>query len=216
VGTSSIWTYPSDSKTPPAFISPNAENLSAVWKLVADHIKEIYRMSGLIGGTSDLYAAKSGRQSQMSFLGTNSALAEKAATYQKFENQISMIAYLHLGKSIEEYEEVSYPTQFDVTALSDEINDSFAIMERNFSPIFNKVLQKNIVRKAIPTAPQSLRESIENEIETRDGIVEPIRSGLGDKGMTDGGDGNPNSNLGDSNRTSAQNLKENVGKQKKE
>jgi|GEM_PF-1725860 len=216
VGTSSIWTYPSDSKTPPSFISPDAENLSTVWQLVADHIKEIYRMSGLIGGTSDLYAAKSGRQSQMSFLGTNSALAEKAATYQKFENQISMIAYLHLGKSIEEYEEVSYPTQFDVTALSDEINDSFAIMERNFSPIFNKVLQKNIVRKAIPTAPQSLRESIENEIETGDGIVEPIRSGLGDKGMTDGGDGNPNSNLGDSNRTSAQNLKENVGKQKKE
>ena len=215
IGTSSVWTYSAESKTAPAFISPNAENLSVVWKLVQDHIKEIYRMAGLLGGTSDLYASKSGRQSQMSFLGTNSSLAEKAASYQKFENQVSRVVYALLGKNVEEYEEVAYPNQFDVTALTDEIENSFRIMEKNFSPIFNKVLQKNIVRKAIPTAPQSLREEIENEIEAGDGIVESM-STLGANSMKDDGSGNPNSNLGDSTRTSQQNDKENIGKQARE
>lgn len=217
IGTSSIWTYPSESRTPPAFISPNSENLSVVWKMVQDHIKEIYRMSGLVGGTSDLYAAKSGRQSQMSFLSTNSALAEKAAIYQKFENQISRFVYLILGKDPKTYEEVSYPNQFDVTALADEIADSFTMMERNFSPLFNKVLQKNIVRRAIPTSPQVVRSAIESEIDSGNGVVEPIRSGFNSQqNLKDDGSGNPNSNLGDTNRSADDLEKDEVSKKKKE
>jgi hypothetical protein len=135
--------------------------------------------------------------------------------YERFENQISKLVYAMLAKNVEDYEEVSYPDQFDVTALSDEITDSFTMMERNFSPIFNKVLQKNMVRKAIPTAPQSIRQDIENEIESGTGILEPIVK-ANPLSSGDDGSGNPNSNIGDTTRTSTDLEKEEVGKQAKE
>ena len=131
-------------------------------------------MAGLLGGSSDLYSAKSGRASQMSFLGVNSSLAEKAMRYQKFENDISKMAYKLLEKNVEEFEEVKYPSSFDITALADEVDSMFSIMERNFSPRLNKTIMKNIARKAVPLAQQKDKEEIENEIESGDGIVEPI------------------------------------------
>lgn len=55
LGTANIWTFPHDASHPPAYISPDTNNIITIWKLVVDHIKEIYRMAGLLGGTSDLY-----------------------------------------------------------------------------------------------------------------------------------------------------------------
>jgi len=216
IGTSSVWTYPAESRTPPAFISPDTQNITTIWKLVSDHVKEIYRMSGLIGGTSDLYVSRSGRQSQMSFLGTNSSLAEKAATYQKFENQVSRLVYKLLGQDSSKYNDVTYPNQFDITSLADEINEYFKMMEYNFSPKFNKVLQKNMVRKAIPTTPYAIRKEIEAEIDASTGIIEKKSTTEAEVAPLDDESGNPNSNAGDTNRTADELEDEEINKKAKE
>lgn len=171
VSTSTIMTFPSDSSHPPGFISPNTDNINIIWKLTLDHIKEIYRLAGLQGGTSDLYTSRSGRQSQMSFLGVNSTLKEKAASYEKFENDISKLAYRQLGLDMDSYVDVVYPNSFDIVALEEELDSIIKIMEKNFSSILNKELQKNIARKSI-TLPNDLMLEIENEIDSSDGKVE--------------------------------------------
>jgi len=193
ISTSSIFTFNPESKHPPAFISPNTESINTIWGLVVDHIKEIFRLSGLQGGTSDLYTSKSGRQSQMNFKGVNASLAEKAATYQKCENDVSRLVYLLLKKDPTIYEDVKYPKTFDIVALGEELDSTIKILERNFSQTLNKTIMKDIARKSIPLAPESIRITVESEIDSGDGIVETKTSNavMPEKQ----GDGNPNSNL---------------------
>lgn len=210
VGSSSVFTFDGESRHPPQFITPNVEAITTIWRITADHIKEIYRLGGLISGTGDLSAPASGRSTQMGFLYTNSALAEKARMYQMFENELGKLVYLHSGKNVEDYENVQYPTKFDLTALAEELDANMQIMERNFSPTLNKTIQKELARKVVPLALPTVRKTIEDEIESGDGIVDPVKSNNVDpleNGLEKSG--NPNLNkLADVNRTSEQNEEE--------
>lgn len=208
LSTSSAWTFNYDSKHPPAFISPRADNLTTIWNLVVDHIKEMFRMAGLQGGTSDLYTSRSGRQSQMSFQGVSSSLAEKSGTYEKAENGITEMAYMQLGLDITSYEKVKYPTSFDLVALMEEIDSILKIMERNFSVRLNKTLMKEVARKSVPTALESVKEEIENEIEAGDGMVEPIEIQAAEAQAEAMGDGNTNTDLSTSFKSSSTKAKE--------
>jgi len=208
VGSSSVFTFDGESRHPPQFISPEVDTITTIWNIVTDHIKEIYRLGGLISGTGDLYAPASGRATQMGFLYTNSALAEKAQAYQTFENDLGKLVYAHSGKNQEEYESVQYPTKFDLIALSEELESSMSIMERNFSPTLNKTIQKELARKIVPLAPPSIRKDIEDEIESGDGVVDSVSAKSEDlEGLEKSG--NPNLNkLSDTFRTSDKNKKE--------
>jgi len=205
-----------EAKNPPGFISPNTETIETIWKLVLDHIKEIYRLAGLQGGTSDLYTSRSGRQSQMSFIGVNSTLAEKSGTYEKCENDISRFVYTFLGKDPSAYQPVHYPKSFDVVALHEEIENYMRIMERNFSPSFNKELQKDIARRALATKPNDIRQLIENEIDSSSGVVQPVVAVEHRKQQEKNGDGNPNTNQSDSFKSKDDLDKEETQKKKKE
>ena len=216
LSTSSIWTFPSESRHPPAFISPNTDNISVIWSLVLDHIKEIFRLSGLQGGTSDLTTAKSGRQSQMSFIGVNSCLAEKAMKYGKFENELSKIAYLFTNKDPSNYIPVIYPSNFNTVSVNEEINTYFQIMEKNFSVTLNKSLMKTIARRSVPTAPYDVQKTIEDEIEAHSGVIEVTAVGEEEAAPEKDGQGNTNTNLGDTSKSTDDLHKEVVGKHKKE
>ena len=213
VSTSTVMTFPADASNPPAFISPNTDSITTIWNLTLDHVKEIYRLAGLQGGTSDLYTSRSGRQSQMSFLGVNSTLKEKAASYEKFENDVSRLAYLQLGKTIDDYTDVVYPNSFDIVALEEELDSIIKIMEKNFSTVLNKELQKNVARKSI-TLPNNLMVEIEAEIDASDGKVEAAKTGLPDSELN--GQGNPNSNQTDSLKSSGTQKKEDTSHRKKD
>lgn len=205
VSTSSVWTFNSESRHPPAYISPNTENIVTIWNLVTDHVKEIFRIGGLVGSTEDMYASTSGRSKQMGFMSVNSALAETSSRYQKFENDTSELAYMFLGKNPEDYQQVKYPESFDIAALEDEIDSLFTIMSKNFSTVLNKQMMKNIARKAVPMLDESTRIEIENEIESGTGLLE---TGLEDgedgedkEKKPKNEDGNPNSDLNKSFRS---------------
>ena len=199
IGTSSIFTFNPESKHPPSFISPETSTITTIWKIVADHVKEIFRLAGLQGGTSDLYTSRSGRQSQQSFMGVDSSLAEKALTYQKCENAISRLAYKQLGIS-DEYDNVKYPTSFNTVALNEEIDGILKILERNFSTTLNKTIIKEVARKTTPLVSENTKETIEQEIDAGDGIVKPTPSNFRIQAEKEG-DGNPASNLSDSFKT---------------
>ena len=200
IGTSSIYTFPHDSGHPPAFISPNVENITAVWKLVIDHVKEIYRLSGLMGSSDDMYVGKSGRAAQFGFISVNACLANKAAAYQKFENDISKLAKMHLGKNPAEYKDVKYADSFDVGSLSEEIDNIFKVMEANISDTLNVYLKKTIALKIAPLAPNVEKEKIESEIEAQGGNFESpetIRAKAKEETNMEGEDGPKSSRVKD-------------------
>lgn len=196
ISTASGFLFQHDATHPPQYISPDVNNIQTIWKLTLDHIKEIFRLAGLQGGTSDLYTSRSGRQSQMSFLGVNSSLKRKSSSYETAENAISEMVYRHLGKNIEEYKKVKYPTSFDVVALAEEIDSMFRIMGKNFSETLNKEMLKDISRRSLPHITEDKRNLIESEIEAGDGFIEPeSNSGITNEKQ---GDGNPNTDQGKS------------------
>jgi len=197
IGTSSIWTFPGDAKNPPAFISPNVENLQTIWTLIIDHIKEIYRLARLIGSSEDMYSSTSGRSKQLGFMSVNAALSEKAATYQQFENDISKIVYDILGEDITKFTPAKYPTTFDILSLQEELDTTIKIMTCNFSPTLNKTLEKHLSRKALPYITDDIKKEIEDEIESGTGEVNyivpnSITPDNSDEGVEKGGQGNPN------------------------
>ena len=174
LGTAYAWTFNANATHPPAYISPETKNISTVWSLIVDHIKEIYRLAGLIGTSEDMAASRSGRAAQMGFLGVNSALAETARRYQQFENDVSRLASIQLGQDPEKFEDVKYPDSFDIQSLTDEVDAFFTVMEKNFSERLNKEMMKNLSRRALPMAPPAIKEEISKEIEEGDGYVQPV------------------------------------------
>jgi len=216
VGTGVAFTFPHDSTHTPKFISPDTTGIKTVWSLVMDHIKEMYRLGGLSGGVGDLYASKSGRAAQVGFTSVNSALSDKAAKYEKFENDISKTALILMNKDASSYDAVKYPSSFDVSALSDELDSNFKIIRANFSETLNKGLMKNISRKALPLASEIMRKDIESEIESGDGTITGFEiGGNNDDDESAVGEGNPNvNNLSDTTRTS-QDLEDDEKKKKK-
>lgn len=214
ISTTSVWTANAEAKWPPQFISPDVENIITIWRIVVDHIKEIWRMAGLIGSSDDMYVSRSGRAAQIGFTGVNSSLANKSKRYEKFENNLSRMVYLMMGQDPSKFEESKYPDSFDVAALVDQLDSYLKVMERNFSPTLNRTLMKNISRRAVPLATESVRSAIESEIDKHDGIIEPLNK----KEETDntGEDGNPNLNAGDTTRTKDELDEEETKKKKKE
>ena len=193
IGTSSIWTFPGDANHPPNFISPDVANIQTIWTITIDHIKEIYRLAGLIGSSEDMYAMRSGRSAQYGFVSVNASLSDKSYSYQVFENEISKLVYAYTTEDVSDYEETKYPNSFDITALRDELDTIIKIMERNFSTSLNKYLQKNVARRAAPMATDEIKKVIESEIDSGTGIVEVVNTF--NTTQQDGVDeGNPNVN----------------------
>lgn len=176
LGTSVAWTFNASARHPPAFISPDTKHMTVIWKLIVDHIKEIYRLSGLIGTSEDMAASRSGRAAQMGFLGVNSALAESARNYQQFENDISRLAMLLMGKDPQIFEEVKYPDSFDIQSLNDEVDAYFTVMEKNLSQTMNKEMMKTLARRALPMATPGTKDKINSEIDAGDGYVQPTQT----------------------------------------
>lgn len=214
ISTTSVWTANAEAKWPPQFISPDVENIYVIWRIIVDHIKEIWRMAGLIGSSDDMYVSRSGRAAQIGFTGVNSSLANKSKRYEKFENNLSRMVYHMINQDPSNFEESKYPDSFDVAALVDQLDSYLKVMERNFSPTLNKTLMKNIARRAVPLATESIRSLIEDEIEAQDGIVESLTQK--EESDNTGEDGNPNFKGGETTRTKGELEEEETKKQKKE
>ena len=61
-------------------------------------------------------------------MSVNSSLADKAAAYQKFENDLSRMAYLQLGEDTANYTDTKFADSFNVSALAEEIDAMFKVM----------------------------------------------------------------------------------------
>lgn len=176
IGTSHIFTFPSDTGHPPSFISPDTSQVEIIWKMIKEHVKEIWRLAGLRSWDEGVSVSqRSGVSMQFSFLDVNSALAAKSASLEIVENALNDFYYRWLGKS-DIPARVHYPISFDVLTLTEAIETAFKIIQANFSETLNKHLLKVLVSKALPVISEDIKKQIEAEIESGDGTIESMET----------------------------------------
>ena len=188
IGTSQIFTFPSTAGHPPAFISPDRQQIDAIWKMVQEHIDKIYELAGLgtVGSQSKFLSQRSGISQAYQFLSINSSLARKAKKLEKAENDIEKLV-LKWQNQEEQAEPVEYPSQFDTLALEETMQSTFSIVGQNFSETMNIELLKSLAKKAVPVLPEDTLQTIYDEIEENKGTLMNPLLALGGGGGPFGG-----------------------------
>lgn len=183
IGTSQIFTFPSTSGHPPAFISPDRQQIDAIWKMIQQHIDKIYELAGLgtVGSQSKFLSQRSGISQAYQFLSINSSLARKAKKLEHAENDIEKLV-LKWQNQEEQAEPVEYPTQFDTLSLQETMDSTFSIVGQNFSTTLNIELLKALAKKAVPVVPEDQLQLIYDEIEENEGVLMNPMIALGGAG----------------------------------
>jgi hypothetical protein len=192
IGTSQIFTFPSTAGHPPSFISPDRQQIDAIWKMIQQHIDKIYELSGLgtVGSQSKFLSQRSGISQAYQFLSINSSLARKAKKLEDAENEIEKLVMK--WQNAEKDEPVEYPTQFDTLSLEETANSTFNIVGQNFSTTLNIEMLKALAKKAAPVLPTETLQEIYNEIEENEGVLmNPLIFGAGGGGFGAFGGGPP-------------------------
>lgn len=169
VGTAWAFTFPASSGQPPRFISPDHEQIATIWKMVQDHIAEIYRLVGLTATESTDSA--SGRAKQRQFISVEAALRAKARTLEQAENEILRLVCLRQNKDFTEDMKSKYPTHFDVLGFVEELETTFKIITANASETLNKYLLKKIATSVLSEATSEVKEKARKEIDAGDGSI---------------------------------------------
>lgn len=192
IGTSQIFTFPSTAGHPPAFISPDRQQIDAIWKMIQQHIDKIYELAGLgtVGSQSKFLSQRSGISQAYQFLSINSSLARKAKKLEKTENDIEKLV-LKWQNQNEQAEPVEYPTQFDVLSLEETMESTFGIVGQNFSTTLNIELLQTLAKKAAPVLPTEKLQEIYDEIEDNAGTLMNPMLALGGGPPGVGGGVNP-------------------------
>jgi hypothetical protein len=172
IGTSQIFTFPANAGHPPAFISPDKQQIDVIWKMIQQHIDKIYELAGLgtVGSQSKFLSQRSGISQAYQFLSINSSLARKAKKLEKAENDITKLV-LNWQNVEELEEEVEYPTQFDILSLDETMKSTFEIVGQNFSTTLNIELLQALAKKAAPILPEDVLQQIYDEIEENGGTL---------------------------------------------
>jgi hypothetical protein len=188
IGTSQIFTFPSTAGHPPAFISPDRQQIDAIWKMVQEHIDKIYELAGLgtVGSQSKFLSQRSGISQAYQFLSINSSLARKAKKLEKCENDIEKLV-LKWQDQDEQGEPVEYPSQFDTLGLEETMQTTFQIVGQNFSETLNIELLQALAKKAVPVLPEETLQAIYDEIEENAGTLMNPLLALGGGGGPFGG-----------------------------
>jgi hypothetical protein len=191
IGTSQIFTFPSTAGHPPAFISPDRQQIDAIWKMIQQHIDKIYELAGLgtVGSQSKFLSQRSGISQAYQFLSINSSLARKAKKLEKTENDIEKLV-LKWQNQEDQTEPVEYPTQFDILSLEETMESTFGIVGQNFSTTLNIELLQTLAKKAAPVLPTEVLQEIYDEIEENAGtLMNPLLAlGGGPPGFGGGAD----------------------------
>lgn len=178
IGTSSIFTFPADAGQPPQFISPDRQQIDAIWKMIENHKDLIYELAGLgtVGSSSKFLSQRSGISQAYQFLSITASLAKKASKLERAENNIDRLVLLWKAQG-EAEEKVEYPSQFDVLSLTETMQTAFQIAAQNFSTTLNIELLKNLAKKAAPVLPEETLNQIYAEIEENEGqLMSPFMS----------------------------------------
>jgi hypothetical protein len=169
LATNRVVLYSAQAQTPPEFISPDASQVQFVLTMIEKQVKQLYATFGLQGETGEETKAQSGVAKAYDFDKLNKLLASKADNLEKVENKLVELfgQWVNVNGITAE---ISYPEEFDVKSLADEIAVAQELTLLDISQTFTKEIEKQVVLKALPKAEETTVNAIFKEIDTK---VEP-------------------------------------------
>lgn len=166
IGTASLFTYPSESRHPPEFISPDAGQINIIWRMIENHIGEMFRMAGLLStkATVAKMNQRTGRAQEMEFLDMAVFFANKAKKLEETENKLNTFYYAWMGED-NKPECVHYPEKFDITTPAEIVELFVKVAVNSISGRLNKEMAKRLVLQVLPHAEDKIVKEIYKEIE---------------------------------------------------
>jgi len=163
IGTSQIFTYPSNSGHPPQFISPDVRSLQTIWKMILEHINMMYLLTSLAGTREDMYS-NSSKARQFIFSLVGNVLSAKASSLEKTENAMYKLYAKYMNFELGENDVAQYPKEFNVMTFAEYVEDMFSVIKKNVSQTFNEKLKNKVVDKFENLLTKSEKVSIAKEI----------------------------------------------------
>lgn len=163
LGTARGLGFPPDARHAPHFISPDASQAEVLMDQIERAVEEIYRLATLSGG-SGVEKDASGVSKAYDFTITNNTLSSKAINMADAETRALKIWAKWQGVD-DPGISIEYPREFDVIALSEEIENLIKIQTLNISKKFESIIKNRIVGRMAPRLSEEDRKQIEAEIE---------------------------------------------------
>jgi len=184
VGASSIFTFPADASHAPKFISPDTQQVETIWDMISNHVKEMFRMSGLISAKTSLIQLqqRTGKAQEFEFLDMAVFFAAKAKKLEMTEDSINLLYYRWTNVSKDLPEPVHYPDKFDISTPTEVVDLFTKVILNNISPRLHKEMAKRLVFQVLPHAEDAVIEQINDEIESNTYLEDtsPVEGGKED------------------------------------
>jgi hypothetical protein len=158
------------STLPAAYISPEGTNVEAYHEHIDRLVRTIYRLA-VIAWESDSKNVESAESRQLKKEDLHQMLAAYAAECEDTETQIAKLVYrAHYGDSWETQWEadqptIAYPDEFDITLLTQMIEDATAAMALELGETATKEMKKRVASELLSGASQATLEQVEKEIQ---------------------------------------------------
>lgn len=173
VGTSKALLYPPESNVP-QYVSPAADNARILMEQIGIQVSKMFQLAKLDGGSASQEKqidSQSGVSKAFDFQETNSALAKKASHLEDGEMRIFDTFAKWEGKS--EFDgSVSYPRNFSIQELNEDLEEAKGLFEMNLGREFNLRIKKEIAKKKFPRATDDDMNEIVKELEAKEGATE--------------------------------------------
>ncbi|MCK9596494.1 hypothetical protein M0R19_04880 [Candidatus Pacearchaeota archaeon] len=155
---------PVEGAGPPEFMAPTSEpaaNLRANIKDEKDTILKIVKLKG--GVAVEEQTSPSGIALARIFNETNNAISAKADALQDCED--ALCRFVGLWANTPWKGSISYPDDFDIYNLTDELNILLSAREALTSETAIKNIEKGVVKKMLPDVDPDAMKTIEEEID---------------------------------------------------
>jgi hypothetical protein len=173
MGTKRIFSYDASGGVPPQYISPDASNANVILSVINKIISEIYHSIGMAGERTKQDNAmgidnSSGVAKAYDFDRMNAMLASKARSLELAENALCELVDTWHGKTViaGTYGYVTYPDNFDVRGLYDEIGLAQQLLLVEAPDKVRQAQMDTLVDKLFPNIAQDLIDAMKKEIET--------------------------------------------------
>lgn len=196
VGKRRVMVYDAEAKHPPMYIQPDASQGGLILDTIERRIEQIYRSANLgseVGTKTGQSSATSGVTMAYTFAKLEALLSSKAAEQEEAEKAMLRIVDLWCGgKGDLPADLVSFPREFDVTTLQQDLTDALSVeaVLGGASPTAVAELRKQVVSKSLERLEEKQIAVINQEIEAYAAVerMEPHEEEEQEaEGMTDGG-----------------------------
>jgi hypothetical protein len=177
IGTSKGLIYPKGNKTP-SYVSPPQANAEIYFQHIDRQISKIFQIAKLEGGSAKFEGQNAVEQSGVSkawdFNQTNTALSRKADNMQDGESKLWDLFSRWEGKEFDG--SISYPNDFNVKSLLDDLTEAEKLLKIEVGSEFNKEVKKAIIRKKFDRMPDDVIKKMIDDVDENEGKDKEVLS----------------------------------------